>query len=229
MRRGSPTTGSRIFGRYPFRIVGETCNACPVTADSHGPSATEPVSLAAPHILLCALDGTLADAWRPVAEGRPGISVHTGSIVDTPVDAVVSPANSYGWMRGGVDALYANTFHGVEERVRSAVLAYHGGELPVGEAVLVPTGVSRPYWLISAPTMREPGEQLPADTVHPYLAARAVFRLWQDGRLDDGRPVREVISVIGLPGLGTGVGGVDPAVCARQVSAAWDELFGPAH
>lgn len=146
--------------------------------------------------------------------------------MDTDVDAVVSPANSYGWMRGGIDAVYAHRFPGVEERVRSAVLAYHGGELPVGEALVVPTGVERPDWLISAPTMREPSEQLPVDTVHPYLAARAVFRLWQEGRLDDGRPVRQVISTIGLPGLGTGIGGVSPTICARQVSAAWDEVFG---
>lgn len=79
-------------------------------------------------------------------------------------------------------------------------------------------------WLISAPTMREPGEVLPADTVHPYLAARAVFLKWRDGVLDDG-PVREAVETIAMPGLGTGIGGVDPATCARQVAAAWDDVF----
>lgn len=172
------------------------------------------------------MHGPLAEAWLPVAEGRSGITVHEGSILDTGVDAVVSPANSYGWMRGGIDATYAERFPGVEERVRSAVLAYHGGELPVGEALVVPTGLDRPFWLISAPTMRVHSELLPPDTVHPYLAARAVFRLWQEGRLDDGRPVRQVVATIGLPGLGTGVGGVSPGICARQVAAAWDEVFG---
>jgi O-acetyl-ADP-ribose deacetylase (regulator of RNase III) len=75
--------------------------------------------------------------------------------------------------------------------------------------------------------MRLPGEQLPEDTVHPYLAARAVLRLWLGGRLDDGRPLRDVIRTIAMPGLGTGVGGVAPATCARQVAAAWDEVFSP--
>jgi O-acetyl-ADP-ribose deacetylase (regulator of RNase III) len=75
--------------------------------------------------------------------------------------------------------------------------------------------------------MREPGELLPPDTVHPYLAARAVFRLWRDGRLEDDRPVRQVVRTIALPGLGTGVGGVAPQTCARQVMAAWDEVFDP--
>ncbi|SDK28924.1 O-acetyl-ADP-ribose deacetylase (regulator of RNase III), contains Macro domain [Actinopolyspora mzabensis] len=176
-------------------------------------------------LVLCALDEPLAAAWNSIAYGREGISVHHGSVLDTHVDAVVSPANSYGWMRGGIDAAYANAFPDVEQQVRSAVLAYHGGELPVGEALLVPTGCRVPTWLISAPTMREPGETLPGDTVHPYLAARAMLRLWSGAVLDNGTPVRHVVRSIALPGLGTGVGGAAPELCAKQTAAAWDEVF----
>ncbi|HYQ68210.1 MAG TPA: macro domain-containing protein [Actinophytocola sp.] len=176
-------------------------------------------------LVLCAIEDALAEAWESAADGRPEVHTHRGSTLDVPADAVVSPANSYGWMRGGIDAVYARTFPSLEQHVRSAVLAYHGGELPVGQAVIVPTDASAPAWLISAPTMRSPGELLPPDTVHPYLAARAVFRLWRDGRLEDGRPVRAVVSTIAMPGLGTGVGGVPASVCARQVMAAWDEVL----
>jgi O-acetyl-ADP-ribose deacetylase (regulator of RNase III) len=73
--------------------------------------------------------------------------------------------------------------------------------------------------------MREPGAHLPPDTVHPYLAARAVFRLWRDGHVEDGTPLRDVITTIAMPGLGTGVGGVTVENCARQVDVAWDEVF----
>ncbi|KAA5836121.1 macro domain-containing protein [Saccharopolyspora hirsuta] len=176
-------------------------------------------------LVLCALDEPLAAAWQEIADDRAGLAVHRGSVLDLSVDAVVSPANSYGWMRGGIDAVYARAFPEVEEQVRSAVLAYHGGELPVGEALLVPTGVPNPIWLISAPTMREPGERLPADTVHPYLAARAVLRLWASAVLESGALVRQVVRSIAMPGLGTGVGGVAPELCARQIAAAWDEVF----
>jgi len=193
-----------------------------VTADSESATEGEEPEL---HLVLCARDESLAAAWREIADPRPGLAVHQGSVLDLQVDAVVSPANSYGWMRGGIDALYARAFPDVEQYVRSAVLAYHGGELPVGEALLVPTGVPCPIWLISAPTMREPGEQLPEDTVHPYLAARAVFRLWSSGVMENGAPVRQVVRSIAMPGLGTGVGGVSPALCAHQVAAAWDEVF----
>jgi O-acetyl-ADP-ribose deacetylase (regulator of RNase III) len=189
-------------------------------AEKAGTTTGEPLRL-----VLCAVEDPLTEAWEAAADGRREVYTHKGSTLDVPAEAVVSPANSYGWMRGGIDAIYAHAFLSVEQHVRSAVLAYHGGELPVGQAVIVPTDAAAPAWLISAPTMREPGELLPPDTVHPYLAARAVFKLWRYGRLEDDRPVRAVVSTIAMPGLGTGIGGVPPSVCARQVMAAWDEVF----
>jgi O-acetyl-ADP-ribose deacetylase (regulator of RNase III) len=179
-----------------------------------------------PLLVLCAREDDLVRAWRSAAPAE--LAVHRGSVLDVAADAVVSPANSYGSMGGGIDAMYAAAFPGVAERVRSEILATHGGELPVGDAVLVPTGVAAPAWLISAPTMREPVELLPADTVAPYLAARAVFRLWSHAHGDDGTPVRELVRTIAMPGLGTGVGGVDVDNCARQVVAAWFEVFADA-
>jgi O-acetyl-ADP-ribose deacetylase (regulator of RNase III) len=177
--------------------------------------------------VLCAVDETLARAWLSVLDKVDGsIRVHRGSVLDVIAQAIVSPANSFGWMRGGIDAVYARAFPGVEQNVRSAVLALHGGELPIGEAIVVPTGETAPAWLISAPTMREPGEHLPAHTVHPYLAARAVFLKWRDGRLEQGINVRSAVDTIAMPGLGTGVGGVSPETCARQVAAAWEDVFG---
>jgi len=196
-------------------------------AETAGTTTGETDEPAPLRLVLCAVEDPLAHAWEAAVDGRPEVAVHRGSTLDVPAQAVVSAANSYGWMRGGIDAVYAREFPSIEQHVRSAVLAYHGGELPVGQAVIVPTDAAEPAWLISAPTMREPGEVLPQDTVHPYLAARAVFRLWRDGRLEDDRPVRAVVRTMALPGLGTGVGGVSPAVCARQVMAAWDEVFRP--
>ncbi|WP_024876615.1 macro domain-containing protein [Saccharomonospora piscinae] len=193
---------------------------------SHGPgTATSPV---APELVLCALDDSLAHAWRTVSAAVEGtVRVHLGSVLDVGAQAVVSPANGLGWMRGGIDAVYAQAFPDVEQQVRSTILAYHGGELPIGEAVVVPTGEIAPEWLISAPTMRRPGERLPADSVHPYLAAKAVFLLWRDGQFEYGTRFRDVVETIAMPGLGTGTGGVSPATCARQVTAAWEEIFFP--
>ncbi|HJQ45134.1 MAG TPA: macro domain-containing protein [Amycolatopsis sp.] len=192
------------------------------------PNGTEdPFGPRTPALILCAIHESLFTAWQKVVDTVDGaVRVHRGSVLDVEAHAVVSPSNSYGWMRTGVDSVYARAFPDVQQNVRSAVLAYHGGELPIGDAVIVPTGETEPAWLISAPTLREPGEHLPEDTVHPYLAARAVFLLWRDGKVDHGVEVRRVVDTIAMPGLGTGVGGVTPATCARQVAAAWTEVFG---
>ncbi|HVL84116.1 MAG TPA: macro domain-containing protein [Pseudonocardia sp.] len=167
-------------------------------------------------LVLVAVDEEMAQAWSALAATRPGLEVHEGSITEVDVDAVVSPANSWGLMGGGIDAVYARWFPGISDRVRAA----SGGNLPVGEAVIVPTGADRPAWLISAPTMRAPGELLDPDGTAARAAATAVLRVWRDGTLPDGRAVRDVVHRVALPGLGTGVGGLEPAVCARQVGAA---------
>jgi O-acetyl-ADP-ribose deacetylase (regulator of RNase III) len=181
-----------------------------------------------PTLVLVAVDEPMARAWRELAAARPGLEVHEGSITDVDADAVVSPANSAGRMGGGIDAVYARWFPGISDRVRAASGADRGGELPVGSAVIVPTGIERPAWLISAPTMRSPGERLSPDGAAARAAATAVLRLWRDGTLPDGGPVRDAVQRIALPGLGTGVGGLSPVVCANQVRAALDDVLGEA-
>lgn len=62
------------------------------------------------------------------------------------------------------------------------------------------------------------------DTVNPYLAARAALLLVRFGTFrsgpDRGAPIAEKIGTLAFPGLGTGVGGLSPAVCAVQMAAA---------
>lgn len=175
-------------------------------------------------LVLVALEGPMAAAWHALAERRPGLTVHVGSVTEVDVDAVVSPANSAGLMGGGIDGVYARWFPGISARVRATT----GGDLPVGEAVVVPTGVARPAWLFSAPTMRTPGTFLDPDGGAALAAATAVLRTWRDGSLPDGTAVRAAVRSIALPGLGTGVGGLDPQVCARAVGTALDAVLGPA-
>jgi O-acetyl-ADP-ribose deacetylase (regulator of RNase III) len=173
-------------------------------------------------LVLVAVDAPMARAWRALADGRSGLVVHEGSITDVDADAVVSPANSLGIMGGGIDAVYARWFPGISDRVRAA----SGGNLPVGEAVIVPTGIESPAWLVSAPTMSRPGLRLPADGGAARAAAAAVLRLWRDGALPGGGRVRDAVHTIAVPGLGTGVGGLSPDVCAQRVGEAVDEVLG---
>ncbi len=56
-------------------------------------------------IILAAVDAQLADAWERHCGSLESVTIHLGSILDLRVDAIVSPANSFGFMDGGIDRL----------------------------------------------------------------------------------------------------------------------------
>lgn len=182
-------------------------------------------------IILAAVEPELADAWQRHCGDLPDVSVHRGSILDLRVDAVVSPANSFGFMDGGIDHVYSRRFGwGVQTRLQELIRTRHHGELLVGAAEIVETGNGQIPYCIAAPTMRVP--MILADTVNAYLAARAVLLLIKHGVVHDGalagEPVSAVVQSVAFPGLGTGTGRVSFDVCARQVRAAIEEvLLGP--
>lgn len=178
-------------------------------------------------LVLAATEPSLADAWSAECGSLPNVSVHRGSILDLDVDAVVSPANSFGFMEGGIDGVYRRHFGGhIQERLQALLRARHDGELPVGQAEIIATDHPRIRYLVSAPTMRVP--MTVAGTLNPYLAARAVFRLVKQGVFAPGSGgeghVSSRVASLAMPGLGTGVGGVPPLACARQVRLAYEQI-----
>jgi O-acetyl-ADP-ribose deacetylase (regulator of RNase III) len=137
------------------------------------------------NIILTAREDDLADAWERHCGDLENVCIHRGSILDVDCDAVVSPANSFGFMDGGIDMLYSQHFGWeVQERLQSLIRKKHHGELIIGNAEIVETDNLRVPYLIAAPTMRVPMKL--QDTVNPYLAARAVLLLVQHGIFDQG-------------------------------------------
>jgi O-acetyl-ADP-ribose deacetylase (regulator of RNase III) len=178
-------------------------------------------------IILAAVEPPLAEAWERFCGDLDGVSVHHGSILDLSVDAIVSPANSFGFMDGGIDMLYSLHFGWkVQERLQALIRQRHHGELLVGAAEIVPTDDLRIPYVIAAPTMRVP--MILRDSVHPYLAARAALLLIRHGVFPtgplEGERVETGVQSVAFPGLGTGVGQVGPNTCARQVRAAIEEV-----
>lgn len=184
--------------------------------------------MSGPRVVLAAQDDALAGAWERACGDVAEVTVHRGSILDVVCDAVVSPANSFGFMRGGVDAVYASRFgESIEKRLQERIRIRHDGELLVGTAEIVATGDARIPWLVAAPTMRVP--MALENSVNPYLAARAVLLLVVKGRMPygdhAGQPVSDHVRTLAFPGLGTGTGGISPDTCARQVRAALDAVL----
>lgn len=177
-------------------------------------------------IYLCAVDARLEKAWRDACGDLDFVEIYRGSILDLKCDAVVSPANSFGFMDGGIDAVYTNHFgFAVQQRLQELIQARHHGELLVGTAEIVDTEDLRIPFLIAAPTMRVP--MILQDSVNPYLAIRASLLLIRNGVFPAGmlagEKISQAVKSIAIPGLGTGVGRVDPAICARQVRQAIEE------
>lgn len=122
--------------------------------------------------------------------------------------AFVSPANSFGFMNGGIDAVYMQMFPGVEDRVRKAIWnETKFNELLVGDALTVAATMDeKDVWLIAAPTMRTPS--VITDPSAVYLATRAAIREASNLHMDH----------VMIPGMGTGVGAVHPILAARNMA-----------
>ncbi|MDF1662906.1 MAG: Appr-1-p processing protein, partial [Planctomycetota bacterium] len=109
-------------------------------------------------IVLTALQEPLAEAWESHCSDLDCVSVYSGSIFAVTCDAVVSPANSFGFMDGGIDRLYTQQYGaGVQADLQDLIKTVHHGELLVGHAEIVPIPANNyARFLISAPTMRIP-------------------------------------------------------------------------
>jgi O-acetyl-ADP-ribose deacetylase (regulator of RNase III) len=152
------------------------------------------------------------------------VEVLNGDYFQRPADAIVSPANSFGIMDGGLDlAIRDQLGFPVESKVQEMIDEQYHGEMPVGCAEVVETGAPRWRYLIVAPTMRIP-EPIPF-TINAYLAFRAALVAVKNYNKERGR--REIDSLV-CCGLGTGVGQVGANKCARQMRTAYQVMTRPA-
>jgi O-acetyl-ADP-ribose deacetylase (regulator of RNase III) len=163
----------------------------------------------------------LTEAWEIAFAHAPSVQVTCGNILDERADAIVSPANSFGYMDGGIDAAYLRYFgFEIETTLRALLVEQHYGELPVGQALVLPTAHPDIPFLVSAPTMRVPGDI--SDTVNVYLAFRATLIAVLEHNRRERKPIRTVL----VPGMGTGIGQVPVTRAARQMRAAYDMVVG---
>jgi O-acetyl-ADP-ribose deacetylase (regulator of RNase III) len=161
-------------------------------------------------VVLVDINPLMIKAWRATFEENPEVDVVQGSMLDQMVDAWVTPTNARASMDGGLDgAIKGHLGPSIERRVQAEVKRLHGGLLPVGHATCVPSGVARPAYLISTPTMTASSEDV-SDTLNVALACAAAFQAvhMQNVRLPGS------IQSIALPGLGANTGRVPAEICA---------------
>jgi O-acetyl-ADP-ribose deacetylase (regulator of RNase III) len=140
----------------------------------------------------------------------------------TEYDCLVSPANSFGMMDGGIDAAITKFFGvGLERRVQQQILEDYLGEQPVGTSMIVETGHAKHPFLAHTPTMRVP--MVLTETDVPYTAMWAMLLAVRQHNRSAGRLIERVV----CPGLGTGLGRVPYAEAARQMALAYDHFLYP--
>jgi O-acetyl-ADP-ribose deacetylase (regulator of RNase III) len=156
------------------------------------------------------LESALVEAWEEQFKDCPEVAVKHGDILSIAHNAIVSPANSYGYMDGGIDLAYIE-FFGMQLQVAvlDAINRRSEGLLPVGASVVVKTGNPMIQYLIVAPTMIVP-EPVPASNC--FFAMAAVLRA------ADHHPG---ITDVFCPGLATGIGRVSFEEAASEMANAY--------
>lgn len=162
----------------------------------------------------------MCDEWSTEFMDCDDVIVYCDDFFSPETDCIVSPANSFGFMDGGLDGVITRRLGPqIQINVQDAISKRPMNELLVGEAILVKTGNEEIPWCISAPTMRVP--MILSGTPNAYLAAKATFALLK--RVQAKNP--DVIKRVTISGLGTGVGRVPYEVCANQMKMAYDEVW----
>ncbi len=168
-------------------------------------------------LILVDINPSLCMAWERYFDTLPNITIVRGYFEALQeFDCMVSPANSFGLMDGGIDAAITDYFgYGLMAAVQRRIIDEYHGEQPVGTSMIVETGHLEHPYLAHTPTMRVP--MTIAHTDYVYLAMWALLRAVHAHNQTNKPP----INTIACPGLGTGVGQMPPGEAARQMSLAY--------
>jgi O-acetyl-ADP-ribose deacetylase (regulator of RNase III) len=174
-------------------------------------------------LILVAPDRSLYEAFQEQFSYLPKVQIVNNYfewIIN--FDCLVSPANSFGMMDGGMDAAIVNFFgRSLEEKVQQTILEDYLGEQPIGTSLIIETNHSKHPFLAHTPTMRVPMTIVGTDI--PYIAMWAMLLAVRQHNKTSKRKIDTVV----CPGLGTGIGRVPYSEAARQMALAYDRFLYP--
>jgi O-acetyl-ADP-ribose deacetylase (regulator of RNase III) len=159
----------------------------------------------------------LCDEFREHFHGLPRVEVAESPFESLPAfDCMVSAANSFGLMDGGVDYAISEFFgRDLQKKVQARIIEEYDGEQPVGTSMIVETGHPRHPYVAHTPTMRIPMPIRGTDNV--YLAMKAWLNAVRRHNVTSDR----AIASVACPGLGTATGAVPYPEAARQMALAY--------
>ncbi len=171
-------------------------------------------------ITLCGQNIEMTKYWLSFFEGVSNVEIICGSIFNVYADALVSPANSFGDMGGGIDQHIDNFYKGKAQKAAQELIQKRFmGEMPVGMANIIPMHQAHFPFLILAPTMRIPCNV--GQSINAYLAMRAILvAVLQYNNLE-----KQTIKSVAISGLCTGVGRMSYQEAAEQMRVAYNNIY----
>jgi O-acetyl-ADP-ribose deacetylase (regulator of RNase III) len=205
-------------------------------------------------LIVSAVNEELHAEFVKAFDGFPEVEVVFSRFEDTDFDCVVSAANGFGLMDGGVDQCITDMF-GVQmmHRVQQKIINQYAGEQPVGTSMIVRgnehTLAYGNKYVAHTPTMRVPRDVSCSDNA--YKAMKAALLAVQahnrevDSRTINGQtnkmeiqtndpvnPIKEIyldtrINSVVTPGLATLTGRIPYDKAAKQMALATYHVMNP--
>jgi len=183
-------------------------------------------------LILVDTNKKLCDAWKKAFSAHrsdPMLDIVHSKFEDIEqFDSMVSPANSFGLMDGGIDKAIVDHFgQQLMDRVQEMIMSNYYGEQPVGTSMLVQAKeggflTSGPF-IAHTPTMRVPKSIV--NTGNIYYAMKAMLR--QIDCFNRMLPNEKTIETVACPGLGTLSGQVPVKIAAEQMALAYKHFNNP--
>lgn len=169
------------------------------------------------NIYLLDINPMMTNEWNRVFKDYNNIIVIHNDLntflKNTPVDCVVSPANSYGLMDGGYDKAIT-VWYGrkLMRKVQKYIIDNFMGEQTVGTAFITETD-SLPKYLIHSPAMRTPEIINDLRVIYDCMRSTLVEAMKND------------IKTIVIPAWGGACGRVKPKFIAEYMWIAYNDLL----
>ena len=174
-----------------------------------------------PALILCDRNRRCVNILEQLFAGARGVEVRHGDLLATEAEALICPGNGFGFLDSPLERELVQVLGPtLQPQLLEAIRARHGGELMVGEALVLCTGREQPTHLVYAPLYRIP-EDL-SRSYHVYYAFRGALRAAIGQCRDGGGGLRSLGSIA----LGAGSARVPPLRAARQMKAAYDAVLG---
>ena len=171
-----------------------------------------------PFVYLLAMQPELADAFSQAFSGVQGVEIvrtDFASFMDghPEVAGVVSPANSFGLLTGGLDKALRGYFgKALQDAVRERIKNEWFGEQTVGTSMAVDIPGFPGKKLLHTPTMRTPSKI--ADDLIVYSCTRSALM----------EAIKNGVDSVVIPGFGGGAGQIPVEAIAHHMRLAWDQI-----